>query len=174
MFIRNLENSIIGVFSTKIFFTDLFVAAFVYFLPALSHLTNFPLYIIEPMRIAVVFCLLNTNRKNALFIAVTVPLFSFFISSHPAVFKSLLIIAELLVNLIFFNVLIRKQSVFISMFLSIIISKIFYYSGKFILIQMNFIEGGLISSPIYIQWIIAFVLSLYAAVVFEKEIQPKT
>lgn len=168
MLIKRLENSIASIISLKALLIDLSVIAVIYFLPVLSHIINFPLYLIEPMRIAVVFCLLHTNKRNVLFIAFTIPLFSFFLSSHPAILKSVLIIAELLINLFLFYVLVRKQNIFLSMFLSIIISKIFYYSIKFILIQMNLMDGSLISTPIYIQWAVAIGLSLYAVLSFKK------
>lgn len=168
MLIKRLEKLITSAVSLKAFLIDLIVIAVIYFLPAFSHIINFPLYLIEPLRIAVVFCLLHTNKRNALFVALTVPLFSFFISSHPAILKSALIIAELLINLFLFYFLVRKQNIFLSMFLSIIISKIFYYSIKFILIQVNLMDGSLVSTPIYIQWVVAIGLSLYAVLTFNN------
>ena len=49
----------------------------------------------------------------------------------------------------------------LSMFLSIIESKIFYYLVKFLLINSVFISGELISTPIYIQLVMLVVFSGY-------------
>ena len=83
---------------------------------------------------------------------------------------------ELLINLLLFYYLTQKTNTFISLFLSIVISKAIYYSAKFAFIQMNLIDGNLISTPILIQWIIAIVLSFYVALKYEdsKDISTET
>jgi hypothetical protein len=49
----------------------------------------------------------------------------------------------------------------LSVFLSIIVSKVLYYLIKFLLINSAVMGGDLISTPIYIQIIMLFVLSVY-------------
>jgi len=163
-----VPQSLISIHSTKTMLIDFIAISFVYFLPALSHLTSIPLYLIEPMRLAVILCLVHTNRKNALIIAVSIPLFSLVVSSHPAILKTILITIELLINLFLFYFLCKKTNKFISMFLSIVLSKIIYYSLKYVFIQVNMIDGNLISTPLVIQWLVAIGLSLYAALIYER------
>ncbi|MDY0202455.1 MAG: hypothetical protein RBR40_15895, partial [Tenuifilaceae bacterium] len=56
---------------------DIFALAFIYLIPTISHMLSFPLYLIEPMRIALVLALVHTTKRNAYIIALTLPLFSF-------------------------------------------------------------------------------------------------
>ena len=65
---------------------DSALLAALYFLPSLSHVTALPLYMLEPMRVALIIALLFTNRTNAYFIAFTIPLASAVITGHPAPF----------------------------------------------------------------------------------------
>ena len=171
---KTITQSLISSYFLRTILIDFLAITFIYFLPALSHLISLPLYLMEPMRLAVIFCLVHTNRKNAAIIAVTVPLFSLVVSSHPAIIKSVLITIELLINLFLFYFLIEKTNKFISMFLSITLSKIVYYSAKFFLIQVNLIDGGLISTSLFIQWVVAIGLSLYTALIFKDQEELKT
>ena len=151
----------------KVYLIDLMAISFIYFIPALSHLTALPLYYIEPMRLAVLFCLIHTSKKNAFLIAVTIPLFSLIVSSHPGFLKAILITGELLINLWLFYFLVKKINVFTAAFLSIILSKLMYYLVKYLFIQAQWIDGGLVSTPLEIQWIVAFLMSLYAGILFK-------
>ncbi|NWF89336.1 MAG: hypothetical protein HXY50_07705 [Ignavibacteriaceae bacterium] len=152
----------------KVYLIDFLIIAIIYFLPALSHLTALPLYYLEPMRLAMLFAMIHTGKKNALIIAATLPIFSLLVSSHPGFLKAILITGELLFNLTFFYLLIRKVNVFSAALLSIIASKLLYYGVKYIFIQTQLIEGGLITTPISIQLIIALLMSIYAGFVFKK------
>jgi len=163
-----------NTYLSKTLLIDFLSITFIYFLPALSHLTALPLYLIDPMRIAVLFCLIHTNRKNAFLIAVTIPIFSLIVSTHPAIFKSVLITIELLANLVLFYFFIEKLSTFLAMFLSIVLSKLIYYSGKYIFLQLEIIDGDLVSTSLIIQWVVALGLSLYAAIIFNNRQKPKT
>jgi len=163
-----------NTYLSKTLLIDFLSIAFIYFLPALSHLTALPLYLIDPMRIAVLFCLIHTNRKNAFLIAVTIPIFSLIVSTHPAIFKSVLITIELLANLVLFYFFIEKLNTFLAMFLSIVLSKLIYYSGKYIFLQLEIIDGDLVSTSLIIQWVVALGLSLYAAIIFNNRPKPKT
>ncbi len=114
------------------------------------------------MRIALVVALIHTSKKNSFLIALTLPLFSFLISSHPQFIKSFLLSAELLLNLAFFFLLKEKiKNVFTSMLASIIISKAIYYLLKFTFISFALLDDSLFSTPYYFQVISAILLSTY-------------
>ena len=146
----------------KTYLIDFSLLLMIYFLPAISHLFAFPVYYLDPMRIALVVALIHTSKKNAYIIALTLPLFSFLISSHPQIIKSFLLSAELVINLsLFFLLKDKLKNVFTSLFLSILISKVIYYSLKFALISFALLNDRLFSTPIYFQLFAAILLSTY-------------
>lgn len=146
----------------KTYLIDFSLLLMIYFLPAISHLFAFPVYYLDPMRIALVVALVHTSKKNAYIIALTLPLFSFLISSHPQIIKSFLLSAELIINLsLFFLLKDKLKNVFASLFLSIVISKVIYYSLKFALISFTLLNDRLFSTPLYFQLIAAVLLSTY-------------
>ena len=146
----------------KTYLIDFFLLLSIYFLPAISHLFAFPIYYLDPMRIALVVALIHTSKKNAYIIALTLPLFSFLISSHPQILKSFLLSAELIINLSLFFLLKEKlKNVFTSLFISIVISKVIYYSLKFVLIYFALLNDKLFSTPFYFQLISVIILSTY-------------
>jgi len=142
---------------------DLAALLLVYFTPALSHLLGFPLYLLEPMRLAVVLALAHTRPRNAWLLALTLPLFSFAVSAHPHFLKMLLITGELLLNVgLFFLLQKRTQmSMGLSLGLSILLSKAVYYLAKFALVSALLIEGSVISTPLWVQAITLTAFSLY-------------
>ena len=141
---------------------DLIALLTIYLVPAVSHLISFPVYYLEPMRIMLILAIVHTSRKNAYLIALTLPLFSMLISAHPSLVKTSLITGELLLNVWLFFLLSEKLSnKTLSIFLSIVVSKIFYYLVKFLVVTSALISGDLIATPIYIQIIMLFVLSGY-------------
>ena len=148
---------------------DLSALAFIYFVPTISHLINLPLYLIEPMRLMLVFALVHSNKTNAYIIALTLPLFSFFMSGHPVFPKMVLIAIELAINVYLFYFLARKiKSVFPAIFLSIIFSKIIYYLLKFGLISLTILNTEVISTPLFIQLITTLVFSSYLYLFYKK------
>jgi len=141
---------------------DLLALLFIYLVPAISHLLSFLVYYLEPMRIMLILAIVHTSRKNAYLIALTLPLFSMLISAHPSLVKTSLITGELLLNVWLFFLLSEKLSNKTwSILSSIVVSKVFYYLVKFLLITSALISGDLISTPMYIQIIMLFVLSGY-------------
>lgn len=147
--------------NTRSIVLDIFALAFIYFVPTISHLLNVPLYLVEPMRIMLILAIVHTTKKNAYIIALTLPLFSFLISSHPNIFKVLLITAELILNVWLFFELTKRTNQFVAMLTSILLSKVFYYLIKFALISFAVLQTGLISTPIYLQLITSVVFSGY-------------
>ncbi len=141
---------------------DLLALLFIYLVPAISHLISFPVYYLEPMRIMLILAIVHTTRKNAYLIAFTLPLFSLLISAHPSLIKTSLVTGELLLNVwLFFFISEKLSNKTLSVFLSIIVSKIFYYLIKYLLITSAVMDGDLISTPMYIQILMVIVLNGY-------------
>jgi hypothetical protein len=148
---------------------DIIALAFIYFVPAISHLLSLPVYLIEPMRLMLILALVHTTKQNAYIIALSLPLFSFLISAHPVLPKMILISFELVLNVFLFYRFVNKfKNTFLPVLLSIIISKLVYYIIKFGLIKFAVIESGLVSTPLIIQLIMMLVFSGYVALLFKK------
>jgi hypothetical protein len=160
-----MENTTVhplSISKIRVIVFDIMALLAIYLVPSVSHLLSLPAYYIEPMRIMLILALVHTSRKNAYLIALTLPLFSFLISAHPSLIKTSLITGELLLNVWLFFFLSEKLSnKTLSIFLSIIASKIFYYLVKFLLITSVLMSGDLISTPLYIQIIMLVVFSGY-------------
>ena len=144
----------------KTYLVDFLLLSFIYFIPAISHMFAFPVYYLDPMRIALVFALIFTSKRNTFIIALTLPVFSFLISSHPQIIKAFLLSAELLINLTLFFLLNEKlRNTFASFLISVLISKIIYYLLKWVLISSGLLEDKLFSTPYYYQVISVIILS---------------
>ena len=128
----------------------------------MSHLFAIPIYYLEPMRLMLILGIAHTSKKNAYILALTLPLFSFVVSSHPVFLKTLLISAELVFNIWLYFFLIEKiRNKFGAMLLSITFSKVAYYVVKFGLLSALLLEGSLISTPLFIQAITMILFSVY-------------
>lgn len=110
---------------------DIFALAFIFLMPAFSHLLAFPLYFIEPMRLMVVLAMAHTHRNNAFILALALPLFSFMVSGHPILVKAVIIAMELTVMVGVFYALRKYIHTFGAIFSAIVISKLFYFAVKF-------------------------------------------
>jgi hypothetical protein len=142
--------------------TDAAAVLFVFAVPALSHLTSVPFYLLDPMRMAVLGALLfSRNWKNALVLALALPLFSFAVSGHPVYPKFLLIAAELSVNVLLFAWLSRKMNAGIAAFVSILLSKVLYYGFKAAVLSAGLLQAELISTTIW--WQLGVAVGLSAA-----------
>ncbi|MDO9512441.1 MAG: hypothetical protein Q7J34_11830 [Bacteroidales bacterium] len=146
---------------------DLVALAVVFFTPAFSHLMNFPLYLIEPMRIMVILALLHTNRTNALILAVSLPVFSFAVSAHPVLLKMLLISAELSINVLLFSYFIKMMKAFPAMALSVFVSKAIYYLLKYVVVMAGILQMSVISTSLWIQLLTGIIFSTYAWMVMK-------
>lgn len=140
---------------------DLLWLVAIYYLPTLSHLCKIPFYILEPMRIALFTTLVLTNNKtNTYILALTLPLFSFFVGGHPVFLKSLMMAGELLINVwLFWRLTDKNVNHAVSAFLSIAISKSIYYVVKYFVVSIGLLKMSMISTPLWIQVIVALVLS---------------
>ncbi len=149
---------------------DILALAFIYLVPTISHMLSFPLYLIEPMRIALILALVHTTKRNAYIIALSLPLFSYLVSAHPVFYKMLLISGELVLNVwIFYFLLGKTKNAFLSIIGSIIACKAIYYMAKFVAVALIFNSGeGIISTPLYIQLATTIVFSVYLGLMFRR------
>lgn len=146
----------------RLILCDLLFAAVVYCLPAISHLTSFPLYVIEPFRLMILFALIAFGSKNnAMVLAITLPFFSFIVSGHPIVLKMMLISFELLTNILLFDFLNKtiKNPVF-AILLAILVSKAVYYLLKYILVFNGFLDMSIVSTSLWVQLLVAIITAL--------------
>jgi hypothetical protein len=149
---------------------DILALAFIYFVPTISHMLNFPLYLIEPMRIALILALVHTSKQNAYIIALTLPIFSYLVSAHPVLYKMMLISGELIINVwLFYFIFNRTKNAFVSILSSIVLSKAIYYLAKFIAIAIVFkVNENIVSTSLYIQAATTLVFSLYLGLMFRN------
>ena len=160
----NQRNTIISVL------IDIVALGFIYLVPTISHLLSLPVYLIEPMRLMLVIALVHTSKKNAYLLALTLPLFSFLVSAHPALPKMILISFELALNVFLFFQLSKKiKNIFPVILLSIVISKLVYYVIKFGMIELTILNSGLISTPILIQVTMTLVFSGYVYLFYRNK-----
>ena len=141
---------------------DVLALVLVYYLPALAHLTSIPFYIIEPFRLMVLVSLVVMNNKhNALLLAVTLPLFSFIIATHPLFIKAFLISIEMVFNVLVYSWFIKKiNKPFWVILVSIVISKVGYYLLKYGFISMGLLSMSLVSTSLLVQLAVAFITAL--------------
>ena len=117
-------------------------------IPALAHATALPLYRFEPMRLLLFVAILATNRRNALLIALWLPLLSLVTSGHPVFPKVVLIQGELLINTWVFTEIFRRSNRFaLAAAVSIIASKAVYYTAKYVLIETALLSGDVVATP---------------------------
>ena len=78
----------------------------------------------------------------------------------PVFIKTNLISAELLLNVfLFYKFKEQIKNTWVVFALALIISKLFYYSAKYFLLNLAFLEGSLISTPIIIQVLMVFIFT---------------
>ena len=139
---------------------DALLCAAVVAVPALSHAAAFPFYLFDPMRLLLFVAILGTSRRNALLMAVWMPLLAMMTSGHPVFPKVVLIQGELVLNTLVFHALTRRAFGFVpAAALSVFSSKAAYYGAKFLLIRTSLLGGGLVATPwVYQLATLAFIL----------------
>jgi hypothetical protein len=148
------------------------IAAFlgIYLVPAMVHYIAWPVYMIEPMRIVLVLAIVHTSRHNALFLALTLPFFSYLVSGHPFPLKAAIISTELIANVILFYLLASKTgSRFFSMLIAILASKMFCYLLYWVFISWRFVMDEAEPGFLVIQLCMSLVFSTYF--LFQKKDQ---
>lgn len=142
--------------------TDIILLGVIYLLPTISHLLAFPLYLLDPMRIVIFASILISSKKyNSYLLAVTIPIFSYFVGGHPIFLKSVTISIELLANVMLFWLLLKRwQNVFIVTLSSIIAAKVLYYAIKLFFVELGWIKMDIISTSIIVQVVMALIISI--------------
>ena len=165
------------VFTLRNITIDIIILACIYFIPALSHISPIPLYLMDPMRIFMLAgYVLTRQNTNAYVLALTIPLFSALVTGHPPLFKALLISIELAVNILIFIRLLNRTKLHVApaLFASIIGSKLVYYALKFVFITMGLIEGSLISTGIVLQLGTAVFVTLLFTLIWNRYYRNQT
>ncbi len=147
---------------------DILALAFIYLVPTISHMLSIKLYLLEPMRLMLIFAMVHTRRQNAYILALTLPLFSYFLSAHPVLIKSLLIAAELSVMVFVFFRLVPRVHTLGAIFASIWISKLFYYGLKYVAVLTVLPAEPLVGTPLWLQLITSLAFSLYVFIMFKN------
>ena len=169
----SLTNIITKPFTIRNVAVDIMVLTGIYFVPALSHLVPFPLFLLDPMRIFMLAgFLLSKQNANAYLLAFSIPIFSALVTGHPSIFKSVVISIELMVNIMIFVQFVNRTKLHmaLSMFLSIVGSKLIYYAIKFAFINLGYIQGDLITTNLYLQIVSVIFVSLgfyFTSLIFE-------
>jgi len=153
---------------------DIVALIIIYLTPTFSHILNFPVYYLDPMRLMLFLVVINTNKKNSYVIAATLPLVSFIASSHPIFIKSLTMSVELLLNVwLYYEFSKMFKNKFVPASLSIIASKMVYYAIKYLLISFALISTDLISTPLHFQIAVLLIISAYAFIIIPRGNQLK-
>jgi hypothetical protein len=136
---------------------DVALLVALYLVPSFAHLTALPLYMLEPMRVALCVALLFTNRANTYFIALTIPLASAFITGHPPPLKAVLMGVEFSILVASYGYLVQRPriSAFAALGAGILLSKLAYYAMKFIALSTGILAGSLVSTPLRTQLVVA-------------------
>lgn len=166
-----VKNSTLSI-PVKSALLDGLALAFIYLMPTFSHILPFPLYFIEPMRIMVVLAMMHTHRNNAYILALTLPIFSFAIASHPVLIKSMLIAIELAAMVGLFYLLKKQMHQFLAIFSAIVLGKILYYAMKYFAVHFALISvrpnESIVGIALGIQLITTLIISGYVWIVMSR------
>lgn len=100
-------------------------------IPAASHVLAFPLYMLNPMlALLLVGMLLGRDWRNALLLAVLMPLVSSLVVGMPAAPKMVCMMAELATVAGLFHVFSKRWNAVASVFVAILAGKAVYYALK--------------------------------------------
>lgn len=167
---ENIISLIDNKEKVKIFILNILAITFIYFVPAISHLLSFPIYLIEPLRVMLILSVAHTKKENAYFLALTLPIFSFLVSGHPLFPKMIIIITELVLNVWLFHYFNKKAgNPFFSMLISIVASKIYYYILQYIFIRTALLSSDIGEHSLYIQAIITIIFSGYVYLILKRK-----
>ena len=168
-----INNSIAN--KSKIIIYDFIALSIIYLTPTLSHIFNFPVYYLDPMRLMVFLVIIHTNKRNSYLIAATLPLVSFIASSHPVFIKSLTMSIELLLNVwLYYELSNMFKNKFIPVALSILVSKVVYYIVKYFLVSIALLSTSIISTPLHFQIAVLLIIGAYAFMMIPGSNQSKS
>lgn len=111
-------------------------------IPAASHLLAVPLYMLNPMlALLLVGVLLGKDWRNALVLAVLLPLVSCLLTGMPTVPKMVCMIAELATVAGLFHLLSHRWTVLPAVLVAIVAGKVVYYALKAIILTPATLVG---------------------------------
>ena len=155
----------------KVVLLDLVAFAIVFFVPVLAHRINFPVYMIEPMRLMVIISVAHSTKANSFLLAFTLSLFSYAVSGHPELLKTVVMTVEMGVNVFLFYFLLSKlHSVFFSMVTAIITSKVLCYALYLVLFSMSFLKEEAETSFLIAQVVTTLLFSAYVSFFLKKKV----
>lgn len=121
---------------------DLALVGMACLLPALSHVVGLPLYRLNPMlALLLAGILLSRDSRNAILLAVSMPLVSCLVVGMPTAGKMLCMVAELLTVAALFATLSRRWNVLPAILTSILAAKGVYYALKAIILAPAVLVG---------------------------------
>lgn len=111
-------------------------------IPAVSHLTALPLYMLNPMlALLLAGMLLGKDWRNALVLAVLMPAVSCLVVGMPTAAKMLCMMAELATVAGLFHLLSRRWAVLPAVLVSVMAAKVVYYALKAVVIAPAVLIG---------------------------------
>ena len=111
-------------------------------IPTMSHLTALPLYMMNPMlALLLAGILFGRDWRNALLLAVLMPLVSCLVVGMPTAPKMVCMMAELATVAGLFHMLSRRWAVLPAVLVSVLAAKIVYYALKAIVVAPAVLVG---------------------------------
>lgn len=111
-------------------------------IPAVSHLTALPLYMLNPMlALLLAGMLLGKDWRNALVLAVFMPAVSCLVVGMPTAAKMVCMVAELATVAGLFHLLSRRWAVLPAVLVSVLAAKVVYYAMKAVVIAPAVLIG---------------------------------
>lgn len=148
-------------------FLDIIAVLFIIFLGEISRFIGYPVYVLDPMRMMIILAFAFTPRWNGWVLALILPLASYFFGYHPTITKTTLMAFELLLNVWLFWYLIDKtRMTLLSILISIVFSKAVYYALKYVCLQLGWLDGELVATPLETQMITTAIFSLFIFFMF--------
>lgn len=137
MVITSKSNSIVRLAAL-----DAVLLTFACLIPAASHLLVVPLYMLNPMlALLLAGMLLGRDWKNALVLAVLMPLASCLLTGMPAAPKMVCMVAELATVATLFGALSRRWKVLPAVLVSVLAAKGVYYALKAVVLAPVVLVG---------------------------------
>lgn len=125
----------------KLAVLDTVLVAAACLIPAASHLFAVPLYVLNPMlALLLAGVILGRDWRNALMLAVLMPLVSSLLTGMPAAPKMVCMMAELVTVAGLFHLLSRRWNAVVSVF-AILAGKVVYYALKAVVIAPAVLVG---------------------------------
>ena len=121
---------------------DMVLVSMACLVPAASHLFAVPLYVANPMlALLLAALLLGRDWKNALVLAVLMPLASCLLTGMPAAPKMVCMVAELVTVATLFGALSRRWKVLPAVLVSVLAAKGVYYALKAVVLAPAVLVG---------------------------------